>query len=105
MSILDRIQNKIKKAWYNEHETDIYNSDDFDGLWAAVKIWSQIALLTRFDQGHQLGDKVAHGGFGVGLFKGFNVLVKLIDIQNIFSRLGVCLFGEVLKVPRLLQEL
>ena len=33
MSILDRIQNKIKKAWYNEHETDIYNSDDFDGLW------------------------------------------------------------------------
>ncbi len=33
MSILDRIQNKIKKAWYNDHETDIYNSNDFSGLW------------------------------------------------------------------------
>ena len=33
MSILDRIQNKIKKAWYNDHETDIYTSDDFSGLW------------------------------------------------------------------------
>ena len=33
LSILDRIQNKIKKAWYNDHETDIYNSNDFGGLW------------------------------------------------------------------------
>ena len=33
LSILDRIQNKIKKAWYGEHEVDIYNADDFSGLW------------------------------------------------------------------------
>ena len=33
MSILERIQNKIKKAWYNDHEADIYNSNDFGGLW------------------------------------------------------------------------
>ncbi len=33
LSILDRIQNKLKKAWYGEHEVDIYNADDFSGLW------------------------------------------------------------------------
>ena len=47
MSLLEKINERIKQAWYGGREVDIYNSDDFGGLWQEDVIPTKDTFLNR----------------------------------------------------------
>ena len=47
MSLLEKINEQIKKAWYGGHGADPYNSDDYGGLWQEDVVPTKEGFLNR----------------------------------------------------------